>query len=161
MYIPIGNFGHFTGKQKKEQNLQYWRGHAHQNWFACISQPPLLAWISSQFYFLIPVDRKGILAVLKTNKNEQNLQNKWGHTHQNWFACISQLPLLAWIFWANSFFDHHGLLTPMAMVWKGILAVLKANKKWAKSPKQARPHPPKLVCICFISQIILLLPLLH
>ena len=37
------------------------------------------------------------------------------------------------------------------MVWREILAVLKANKKEAKSPKQERPHPPKLVCMCFTS----------
>ena len=41
---------------------------------------------------------------LKSNKKGQNLWNLGSHIHQNWFACISQPPLLAWIFWANSIF---------------------------------------------------------
>ena len=34
--ILMGNFGCFEGKQKGGQNLQKWRGHAHQTWCTCI-----------------------------------------------------------------------------------------------------------------------------
>ena len=37
------------------------------------------------------------------------------------------------------------------MVRREILAVLKANEKWAKSPKPEMPCPPKLVCMRFRS----------
>ena len=37
------------------------------------------------------------------------------------------------------------------MVRREILAVLKANKKGAKSPKPKMPRPPKLVCMHFMS----------
>ena len=37
------------------------------------------------------------------------------------------------------------------MVGREILAVLKANEKWTKSPKLEGSHPPKLVCMHFTS----------
>ena len=36
-------FWPFLKANKKEPNLRNRRGHAHQNWFACISQQPLFA----------------------------------------------------------------------------------------------------------------------
>ena len=46
-----------------------------------------------------------ILAVLKANEKWSKIsETRRSHAHQNWFACISHQPLLAWIFWANSIF---------------------------------------------------------
>ena len=33
--------------------------------------------------------------MIENNFGKQNLRNRRGHTHQNWFACISGQPLLA------------------------------------------------------------------
>ena len=44
------------------------------------------------------------LAILKANLKGQNLWNQRYHAHQSWFACVSNQPLLAWIFWASSIF---------------------------------------------------------
>ena len=54
----------------------------------------------SRFYFLTPMDyspwsKRKFWPFLKANKKEPNLQNGRGYTHQNWFACIAQQPLLA------------------------------------------------------------------
>ena len=162
-----GKFWLFWRQMKNEQNLRNWKGHTHQNWFACISHQPLLAWIfwaDSIFWppwtivhgrkekfgcfegkrkmsnisetgevtptkiglhafhinlylpeffepilFFDPMDyspwSEGKFWLFwRQMKNEQNLRNRRGHTHQNRFACISHQPLLAWIFWANSIF---------------------------------------------------------
>ena len=63
----------------------------------------------SQFYFLTPMDYSPwfegkFWPFWRQTKKEQNLWNQNSHAHQNWFACVSHQPLIAWIFWANSIF---------------------------------------------------------
>ena len=41
--LSKGKFWQFLKANEKDQNLRNWRGHAHQNWFACVSSQPLLA----------------------------------------------------------------------------------------------------------------------
>ena len=70
-------------KSKNEQNLQYWSGHTHQNWFACISHQPLFTWIFWVNSIFWPHGLKGKFGpFLKANQKEQNLQNQRGHAHQ-------------------------------------------------------------------------------
>ena len=116
--------------------------------------------ISSNLSFL----QKGNLVVFK---EEQNLQNRKGHTHQNWFASISCQLLFAQIFWANSIFWPPWTTV---MVQREILAILKANKKGTKSPKPEKSHPPNLIsmhststsiCMNFLSRFYFLKPIVH
>ena len=63
----------------------------------------------SGFYFLTPMDYSPcsegkFWPFWRQTKKGQNLQNRKDHAHQNWIACISRQPLLAWIFWADSIF---------------------------------------------------------
>ena len=72
------------------------------------STPTCLNFLS-WFYFLTSMDYSPwsegkVWLFWRQTKNEQYLWNRRGHTYQNWFACISHQPLLAWIFWANSIF---------------------------------------------------------
>ena len=68
MYIPIGNFDHFTGKQKKSKISNTGEAMPTKTDLHAFHNHLYLHEFSSQFYFLIPMDRKGILAVLMTKK---------------------------------------------------------------------------------------------
>ena len=100
-----GKFWPFWRQMKKGQNLQNRKDHAHQNWIACISRQPLLAWIFWGDSILWPPWTEGkFWPFWRQTKKGQNLQNRRCHAHQNWFPCISNQPLIAWIFWADSIF---------------------------------------------------------
>ena len=63
----------------------------------------------SGFYFLLPMNYSPwsegkIWLFWRQAKKGKNLRNQRYHAHQSWFACVSNQPLLAWIFWASSIF---------------------------------------------------------
>ena len=93
----------FWRQAKKGQNLWNWKGYTHQNWFACISQQPLLAWIFlSPFCFLTlmeysPWSKREIWRQMKRSKISKT--NKV--MPPNWYTCISHQTLLPLIFWGN------------------------------------------------------------
>ena len=100
----------------------------------------------SQFYFLTPMDYSPwsegkFWPFWRQTKNDQNLRNWRSHTHQNWFACISGQPLLAWIFWADSIFWPpwtivHGL--------KGNFGRFEGKRKMSKISETREVTPTKI-----------------
>ena len=77
----------------------------------------------------------------RQTKKKQNLWNRRSHTHQNWFACVSHQPLLAWIFWANSIF-----WPPWTIVHgpKGNFGKCEGKQKWAKISETGEVTPTKI-----------------
>ena len=90
----------FEGKQKGAKSPQ--RERLHPPNLVCMHFTTTSTCMNSfsQFYCLTPIDYSlwsegKFWPFLKADKKEPNLRNGRGYAHQNWFACISQQPLLA------------------------------------------------------------------
>ena len=139
------NLASFEGKQKGAKFLKpKW---PHPSKLVCMH----FTSTSTCINFLTPMSynnpwfEREIWLFLKANIKEQNLQNRNGHAHQKWLACILCQPLLAWIVWADSIFWPpwtimvHGLKGNFGQFWR--------QTNLVKSLKPERPYPPKLVCM--------------
>ena len=91
-----GNFGCFEGNINVAISPKPERSHPPKSVCMHFTSTSTCLNFLSQFYFLTPMDyspwSEGKFWQMK---NEQNLRNSKGHTHQNRFACISHQPLLA------------------------------------------------------------------
>ena len=107
----------------------------------------------SWFYFLTPMDYSPwsegkFWSFWRQTKKGQNLQNRKSHAYQNWFACISCQPLLAWIFKADSIFWPpwtivHGLKGNLGRFWR--------QAKRSHNSETGEVTHTKIVCMHFMS----------
>ena len=100
----------------------------------------------SRFYFLTPMDYSPcsegkFWPFWRQTKKGQNLQNRRCHAHQNWFPCISNQPLIAWIFWADSIFWPPWTI---AHVPKGNFDRFEGKRKRDKISKTEGAMPTKI-----------------
>ena len=90
----------FEGKQKGAKSPQWERLRPPKLVCMHFTTTSICMNFLSRFYFLTPMgyspwSKRKFWPFLKANKKEPNLRNGRGYAHQNWFACISQQPLLA------------------------------------------------------------------
>ena len=108
----------------------------------------------SQFYFLTPMDYSPwfegkFWPFWRQTKKEQNLRNRKSHAHQNWFACVSHQPLLAWIFWANSiFWPPWTIFCPLSSTSssQSLLACYRTNEEIKKRKYDQRIREVEHAC---------------
>ena len=98
--VRKGNLAVFEGKQKGAKSPKPKMPHPSKLVCMHFTTTSTCMNILSQFYFLTPMDyspwsEREIWPFLKASKKGQNLRHRRCHTLQNWFACVSQLPLLA------------------------------------------------------------------